>query len=110
MFRMYPEERVFMDGRNDLYTTFRRDVWLPIHDAAPGFRDRLAEATGRWELGWLLLDADAPLARAVEGEPGWLAPLFHGPTAPPPWPAGLRTAGRESASPGQPFPGRLHQQ
>ncbi|HEX6851237.1 MAG TPA: hypothetical protein VF139_07490 [Candidatus Polarisedimenticolaceae bacterium] len=75
MFRQYPEERVFMDGRNDLYTTFRRDVWMPIHDAAPGWSERLAEATTRYDLGWLLLDADAPLARAIGGEAGWLAPL-----------------------------------
>jgi hypothetical protein len=75
MFRQYPEERVFMDGRNDLYTTFRRDVWIPIHDAAPGWSARLAEATTRYDLGWLLLDADAPLARAIGGEAGWLAPL-----------------------------------
>lgn len=75
MFRQYPEERVFMDGRNDLYTTFRRDTWLPIHDAAPGWGARLADVTERFRLGWLLLDGDAPLARAVAAETGWLAPL-----------------------------------
>ena len=72
MFRQYPDARVFMDGRNDLYREFRDSVYNPLLRAAPGWREALAEAVGRWGIEWILIDAAEPLAAALAGEPGWL--------------------------------------
>lgn len=73
MFRLYPEERVFMDGRNDLYGPFRNDVYNPILRADPGWRGALENAVDRWDLGWILIDAAEPLASALPVEPGWIS-------------------------------------
>lgn len=73
MFRLYPEERVFMDGRNDLYGRFRNEVYNPILRAEPGWRAALRDAVARWDLGWILVDAAEPIASALPGEPGWIS-------------------------------------
>lgn len=86
MFRMYPEERVFMDGRNDLYGMFRHRVYNPILFAEPGWEARLEDAVSRWDLGWVLVDASDPIAAGLAGRDGWIRgdPPFPdgGPDAP----------------------------
>jgi hypothetical protein len=72
MFRMYPEERVFMDGRNDLYGMFRHRVYNPILFAEPGWEKRLDEAVARFDIGWILVDAADPLAVGLAGRAGWI--------------------------------------
>ena len=71
MFRMYPEERVFMDGRNDLYGTFRTRVFDPILHTQPGWERLWEESVRRYRLGWVLIDASDPLAARLEGDPRW---------------------------------------
>lgn len=73
MLRLYPAERVFMDGRNDLYGTFRTSVYQPILEAAPGWERLWREAVRRYGIDCALLDASDPLAAALRGEPGWHA-------------------------------------
>jgi hypothetical protein len=81
MFRLHPQERVFMDGRNDLYGTFRSEVFTPILEARPGWRALWSEAVERRGVRWALLDASAPLAAALRAEPGWIeAPTRDGGT------------------------------
>lgn len=75
MFRLWPEERVFMDGRNDLYGAFRNEVYTPILETAPGWREAWERERARYDVGWALLDEASPLARALTTAPGWLPPL-----------------------------------
>lgn len=72
MFRMYPEERVFMDGRNDLYGMFRHRVYNPILFAEPGWEARFDEVVSRFGLGWVLVDASDPIAAGLAGREGWI--------------------------------------
>ncbi len=72
MYRLYPHAKVFMDGRNDLYGSFRNEVYNPILTTAPGWRSLWRDAVERYGLAWVLLDADAPLSEALRREPGWL--------------------------------------
>jgi hypothetical protein len=62
MFRLYPQERVFMDGRNDLYGTFREEVYNRILFTEPGWSEAWDDVVARDELGWVLVDATDPLA------------------------------------------------
>lgn len=72
MFRLYPEARLYMDGRNDVYGTFRDEVYNPLLRAEPGWRERWRAEVERHDVRWALLDADAPLASALAGEVGWM--------------------------------------
>jgi hypothetical protein len=70
-FRLYPREVVFMDGRNDLYGTFRTEVYDRIRDAAPGWRAQWDDAIARYRLRWVLIDASEPLAAELATDPAW---------------------------------------
>jgi hypothetical protein len=71
MFRLFPQERVFMDGRNDLYGAFRQDVYNRILFAEPGWSETWDDAVTRYELGWVLVDATDPLALELSRSPWW---------------------------------------
>lgn len=71
MFRLYPQERVFMDGRNDLYGTFRAEVYNRILETEPGWSEAWDDAVARYDLGWALVDAEDPLATALARSPRW---------------------------------------
>jgi len=71
MFRQYPAERVFMDGRNDLYGAFRARVFDPILSCAPGWEALWADARARYDVRWVLIDGAEPLAAALDRDPAW---------------------------------------
>ncbi len=73
MFRLYPEERVFMDGRNDLYGTFRDAVYNRILHTRPGWRPVWKAAVREHDVGAVMIDAANPLAAALREDPGWVA-------------------------------------
>lgn len=72
MFRLYPRELVFMDGRNDLYGVWRLREYVPLLAAVPGWRGRWRDAVGRYGVTWALLDESTPLAGALRSEAGWI--------------------------------------
>lgn len=72
MYRLYPQERVFMDGRNDLYGLFRREVYNRILLTAPGWEALWEDAVRRYDVGWILLDAGEPLVPALASRGGWI--------------------------------------
>lgn len=74
MFRLYPDEPVFMDGRNDLYGTFRDEVYNPIREARPGWRNAWEEAVARYDVRWLMLDERDPLVGRLAADPTWQRP------------------------------------
>lgn len=79
MFRLYPEERVFMDGRNDLYGDYRTEVYVPLLAAEPGWETIWDRETSRHDVGWVLIDETEPLARALAKRSGWLqGPITDG--------------------------------
>ncbi len=75
MYRLYPQARAFMDGRNDLYGTFRDEVYNRILRAAPGWRPMWRRAVREYDVRFALLDRDAPLATALAVDPGWRSVL-----------------------------------
>jgi hypothetical protein len=72
MFRMYPRETVFMDGRNDLYGMFRHTVYNPVLRAEPGWEKLWDEAVARFDVRWVLIDSTDPLAERLAGRPDWI--------------------------------------
>jgi len=72
MFRLYPQERVFMDGRNDVYGVFREQVYNRILRVEDGWRPLWRDAAERYDVGCVLVDDDAPIARELRTEPGWI--------------------------------------
>lgn len=76
MFRLYPSERVFMDGRNDLYEEFRDGVYNPIRMTAPGWEGMWQDAVIDYDVRWVLLDRDDPLVDALgRAGSGWIGPF-----------------------------------
>jgi hypothetical protein len=65
--QLYPERRVFIDGRADPFgdtlVTRYRDAVL----ARPGWQQFLDE----WQIDLVLVDKDGPLATALRDDPGW---------------------------------------
>jgi hypothetical protein len=72
MFRLYPREVAFMDGRNDLYGSFRHEVYNPILGTRPGWRSLWARAIEEYDVRWVLVDESDPLAAALTGDAAWL--------------------------------------
>jgi len=72
MFRLYPREVAFMDGRNDLYGAFRHEVYNPILATRPGWRSLWARAVEEHDVRWVLVDEKDPLVAALAGDAAWL--------------------------------------
>lgn len=71
MFRLYPREVVVMDGRNDLYGSFRTGVYEDVLLARPGWETLWRQLAARYAITWALLDARDPLALHLVEIPGW---------------------------------------
>ena len=63
---------VFVDGRTDIFQDEIVRQWLQVVNLAPGWEDVLA----RWQVGFVLIEADRPMARAVPA--GWRAAYRDG--------------------------------
>lgn len=72
MFRLYPAERVFIDGRNDLYRDFTQEVFFPILETVPGWEALWRGAVSKFGIGWVLIDEASPLAAALGADPDWI--------------------------------------
>src|SRR5262249_30428156 len=69
----YPETRVFIDGRMDMYGKAIVDDYLKAADAKPQW----AEIFDRWGIQTALLPKDSPLAAVLRADPHWQR-LFAG--------------------------------
>jgi len=76
MFRLYPQDAAFMDGRNDLYRSFQDDVYNPILKARPGWRSLWTEAVRQHDIRWVLVDESEPLVAELKSDPGWQLETF----------------------------------
>ena len=72
MFRLYPQERLMLDGRNDLYGDWRHDPYNRILTAGPGWRPSLEELVDRHDVRYILLDEAEPLIPALETDSRWV--------------------------------------
>jgi hypothetical protein len=67
IYRLYPRQRVFFDGRSDFYGPELGEEYRALLNAAPGWR----QALRRYDFDGALLPRDWPLIAMLDGEPGW---------------------------------------
>jgi hypothetical protein len=67
IFRFYPRQRVFFDGRSDFYGPGIGGDYQALYAATGRWR----EALERYRFDLALLPADWPLAAVLERDPGW---------------------------------------
>ncbi len=75
LYRLYPQQRVFIDGQTDFYGEPFTRQYAAVLTLSPGWEDILA----RYAVDWAILPAGEPLAGALR-EAGW-QPLYADPTA-----------------------------
>lgn len=66
IWRLYPEYRVFIDGRADVYGDAFIEQYLSVYRAEPGWEEELERRAVRL----VLVEPDAPLAKALSKSPG----------------------------------------
>jgi len=89
LYSFYPERRVYMDGREEMYGERFFDHFVRTMGAESGWQQTLAAAG----VGATVLDPSGPLAAAMDGDPGWRR-VYADRTAVVFVPAGAATAGR----------------
>lgn len=67
LYRYYPEQRVFLDGRTDFYGPEIGDAYLDLMYGAP----RWAEVLAEYEFDAVLVPPKRPLAALLELDPSW---------------------------------------
>ena len=67
IYRLYPNQRVFVDGRSDFYGPVIGRDYLVLLNAAPGW-DRIVE---QYRFDLALLPAEWPLAQLMMRDPAW---------------------------------------
>ena len=67
IFRLYPRQRVFFDGRSDFYGPVVGTDYQALLSAGPGWRQALA----RYGFEMALLPVDWPLGAVLENDPEW---------------------------------------
>lgn len=74
MYHLYPDSRVSIDGRSDLYGDDILREYFDLIDLEPGWRDELA----RMDPDFILLPKDEPMSGELLNHPGWEL-AFEGP-------------------------------
>lgn len=67
IYRLYPRQLVFIDGRADMYREGVFDDFIIAQNAAPHWREALA----RYNVNLVILPHDTPLGYALDHEAGW---------------------------------------
>lgn len=75
-YRMYPGQRVFIDGDNDFFGEALARDYLDIVNARDGWEQKLA----RFKVAWVILPPERPLARELARSPQWRE-QYRDPTA-----------------------------
>lgn len=76
LWRFYPERKVFIDGRAEVYFDTAFDDYYAIHNVFPDWAERLR----KWRVDTALLDRQSYLARVMETSPEWVR-VYHDPVA-----------------------------
>jgi len=64
----WPQARVFVDGRSDMYGDAFLERYAALYTAGPDWQTELVKAG----VNWALLPLDAPLGSAMRADPGWI--------------------------------------
>jgi hypothetical protein len=83
LYRLWPEQRVFIDGQTDFYGEVLTRQYEQVITLSEGWREIL----DRHQVGWVLMPPQSELVRALLLDPGWkmayrdatAAVLFHEP-------------------------------
>ena len=67
IWHLWPEHRVFVDGRADVMGRKLVEDWRKAHRLESGWHEVLEE----YEIDWALVSVSAPLARGLEVHPDW---------------------------------------
>jgi hypothetical protein len=67
IWRLWPDYRVFVDGRTDLYGDVFLRKYLKVQATKPGFGETLEEH----DVSWVLMPTDDALPTQLACEPGW---------------------------------------
>ena len=67
IFKLYPRQRVFFDGRSDFYGQRIGDDYRTLQSAEGGWQQVL----GRYRFDVALLPREWPLSTMLDREPGW---------------------------------------
>jgi hypothetical protein len=76
LYRAWPEQRVFIDGQTDFYGEDLTRQYETVLTLGDGWRQVLEE----YDVGWVLLPADAHLVNVLKLEAGWVVG-YQDPTA-----------------------------
>lgn len=66
-YRMFPAQRVFIDGNNDFFGEALVREYLVVINAQPGWEEILK----RYNVDWVIVPPDRPLARELSALAGW---------------------------------------
>ena len=64
---LYPTQRVFIDGRSDMYGDSLMEQYNRVAQLQPGWRDVLAQ----YDIDLVIIEEDSPLAAALAEAPDW---------------------------------------
>ena len=67
LFRLWPEQKVFIDGQTDFYGADLAADYLTVLNARKGWKDILEE----YEIDWVLLPRDVPLVEMLKTDSRW---------------------------------------
>src|SRR5262249_7805617 len=67
LWKNYPEQRVFMDGRSDFYQQSLGDEYIAAENALAGWQQIL----GKYQVTLALVPPDIPLTDALRTSAGW---------------------------------------
>lgn len=67
VYRNYPGQRVFFDGRTDYYGAARSEEYLTLVNGTPGWKQLL----DRYQIETVMLAEAAPLVEFLKESPGW---------------------------------------
>lgn len=71
IFAAWPEYRVFMDGRSDMYGKEYGGAYLRVANAQPGWKDVLKD----YDINWVIFDTASSLTATLSEQTDWL-PIY----------------------------------
>jgi len=69
IFTAWPNYRVFMDGRSDMYGEKLGSAYLKVANVQPGWKDVLR----KYDIGWIIFDTHSALTAALRDQTDWQA-------------------------------------
>jgi hypothetical protein len=71
IFAAWPQYRVFMDGRSDMYGKEYGSAYLTVANAQPGWKEVLKY----YDINWIIFDTESSLTAALSEQADWL-PIY----------------------------------